>query len=132
MMTSPIPLIRLPPVVSLEVPEHLTVWASNLNRTLEEFIQLVTHQVNFQVQGVGLTLPSSSMLKPTNPIHKVSGTATIDSINAPPGFTGPLFLIPTAGWGWSTSGNIGLSGTAITGRLLIMVYNGEIWSPSYT
>lgn len=132
-MNSPLPLIQLPPVDSLEVPEILNIWARNLNRTLSEFIQKATVQLNSQVQGVGHTiLPSATTLTPTYPIHKVSGTATVQSIQAPPGFTGPLFLIPMGSWGWGTAGNIGLSGTAIVGRLLILVYDGQVWYPSYT
>jgi hypothetical protein len=131
-MNSPLPLIQLPPVTTLETPEILQIWAMNLNRTLAEFINRATFQLNSQVQGVGAILASASTLKPTHAIHKVSGTSLIQSILAPPGFTGPLFLIPTAGWGWGTSGNIALSGTAMAGRLLTLVYDGTRWFPSYT
>src|SRR5262245_46215221 len=131
-MNSPLPLIQLPPVTTLETPEILQIWAMNLNRTLTEFINRATFQLNSQVQGVGSSLVSASTLKPTHAIHKVSGTSLIQSILAPPGFTGPLFLIPLAGWAWGTSGNIALSGTAITGRLLTLVYDGTRWYPSYT
>jgi hypothetical protein len=132
-MNSPIPQILLPPVASLDVPGILNVWAQNLNRTLNEFIQRATTQLNSQVQGVGTILASADTLMPTHPIHKVSGShSPVRSIHVPPGFTGPLFLTPTGSWAWDTSGNIALSGTAVVGKLLIMVYDGTAWYPSYT
>lgn len=131
-MNSPIPQTVLPPVDSLEVPEILNVWARNLNRTLAEFIQRATVQLNSQVQGVGSPLTSESTLRPTHPIHKVSAGSPVQFIAPPVGFTGPLFLIPTGAWGWVTGGNIGLSGTAVAGKLLILVYDGQAWYPSYT
>lgn len=132
-MTSPIPLMQLPPVDSLEIPEILNVWARNLNRVLTDFIYQVTHQVNTQVQGVGLPLNSASTLMPTHAIHKVSAVdSPVTSIHAPPGFTGPLFLIPTGAWTFATGGNIALSGMAVAGKLLVLVYDGQVWYPSYT
>lgn len=131
-MTSPIPQTQLPPVDTLEVPRVLNVWARNLSRTLQEFIFQVTMQINSQVQGVGSPLTSASELRPTHAIHKVSGTSAISTIHAPSGFTGPLFLIPLDAWTFATGGNIALSGTATAGRLLIMVYDGTVWFPSYT
>lgn len=77
--------------------------------------------------GIGTALASASVLSPTNPVHHVTGTAVITTINPPP-WVGPgsyLTLIADGVWGFGASGgNIGCTGTAgATGRALDFVWD---------
>ena len=83
------------------------------------------------------TVASASTITPLAPNFFVSGTAQIDTI-VPPGsmaFTGgPIYIIPTGAFTFSTDDNIALAGTAVPGRVLIFIYNAttSTWYPSYT
>lgn len=98
---------------------------------LDPLLSSIIDQVNSQVQSVGLALPSAPTIIPTNPVHHVSGTAAVDTINVPAAFSGPLFLIPDDAWTFVTGGNIGKAATAIPGQAMTVVYDFNLWWPSY-
>jgi hypothetical protein len=82
----------------------------------------------------GATLASASGLTITNAIHKVSGTVAIDNINyfgntILPGHM--VYLIPTGAFTTTTVGNIALASTAVVGKMLILMFDGTKWYPSY-
>jgi len=72
-------------------------------------------------------------------ITTVSGTAQMTTIGIPwPGFTGIIIFIPTAAFTGATGGTItatagpiGLAFTAVTGKILILAWDGALWWPSY-
>lgn len=114
----------------------------------------VIGQLNSQVQGVGSSISvtgSNQTLKPTDPIHSVGGTGSIQYIQPPTeqlgveadlttqrsisSFTGPLFFLPTGLWtlvdtGTGT-GRIAKASSAVVGQLMILVFDGDKWTPSY-
>ena len=83
----------------------------------------------------------------TNPIHKVSGTGTleyiyttVDSMGASdettasegPSFTGPVFVIPTGAFSTSNAGTgtwriASPNTTATVGQLMVFVFDGDAW-----
>jgi len=114
----------------------------------------VIGQLNSQVQGVGEEISSAGTnvtIKPTHAIHVVSGTGSILRILPPAeqygveadqttarsvsSFTGPLFLLPTGAWtlvsGASGVGGVTKNSTAVVGQLMIVVFDGDTWAPSY-
>ena len=116
--------------------------------TLEAQFRDILEQVNSQVQGVGDDIVSAASIKPTHSIHRVSGSAAITSIDPPnaqrgldenydprpvSSFTGPIILIPTAGASWTraTGGNIALAATSVDFKALIVVFDSNLWYPSY-
>jgi hypothetical protein len=106
---------------------------SVLQYTDQLFTEIIA-LINSSTQGVGEDIASAATISPVWPIHRVTGTAAIDTINPPAGFSGPLWLIPTDLWTTVTGGNIALGTTAVVNRVLILVYeniNSELWYPSY-
>lgn len=82
----------------------------------------------------GATIASAATIAPTKAIHRVSGTTAIDTITVPfTGFSGPVYLVPTGVFTWTTNGNIGLAGTAVVGKVIVFVYvpSQDKWYPSY-
>ena len=84
------------------------------------------------------TIASATTISITTPIAFISGSVTIQTINAPSSMSaisGQITLIPSAGAGWSTntSGNIALGTTAVVNKALIMTWNSTTakWYPSY-
>ena len=84
---------------------------------------------------LGSTVASpAGVLTPTGTYFKVSGTNAITGITVPagatPGFT--LALESTGIWTWTAAGNILTAGTTTAaGRVLLMIWNGAKWVPSY-
>ena len=100
-----------------------------LNGRLNEFKE----QLNTQVQGVGAVIPSAATITVSAAIHHVSGGATITTINAPSGFSGPVHLLSDGGFSLGTGGNINLArGPYSVGQLAIVVYDPAtgMWSPN--
>lgn len=95
---------------------------------LQTTFQGIVNQLNTQVQSVGKDL-SGTLVQPTNPIHHVTGTATISTINAPRGFTGPLMLISDDGFSFDATGNIATFGNVPAGNSQFFVYDGTEWHP---
>lgn len=122
---------------------------------LNESIYDILDQLNTQVQGVGESLgigsETNATLKPTNAIHRVGGTGSIQYIQPPrtqagvesdgvtarfvSSFTGPLFLLPLGAWTTvdtgTGAGSIRKASTAVVGQLMTLVFDGEEWWPSY-
>lgn len=68
---------------------------------------------------------------PVGLIHAISGTLAITGITVPyPGFQGLIILIPQAAFTWTAATNIGLAGTAVIGKAIIMTFDGTKWWPS--
>jgi hypothetical protein len=82
------------------------------------------------------TLVSSAAgaILPSGRLFHVDGTAAVTGFTIPTGFAGGSFsIIPDGNFTWTTAGNIGLAGTAVTGRLLTFQYDTNVakfW-PSY-
>jgi len=125
-----------------------------LIRWLRRFSADVIGQLNSQVQGVGDVLDSGGTnvtLKPTHAIHHVGDTGSIQYIQPPTeqygvesdettvrnvsSFTGPLFLIPDGAWTLVDTGTgvgrILKNSTAVEGQVMVLVFDGEAWAPSY-
>lgn len=113
------------------LPKELRAYDRDLRQKLKTWASAVTSQLNTQSQGVGAALTAGTTLNVTNHIHSVGGTATIQNIVAPAGFTGTVVLLPTALWSTGTGGNIAFATTAVVGKALHMTFDGTKWNPSY-
>lgn len=109
--------------------QRIQQFLSKQSLFLNAYLQKVQFQLNSQVQTVGKDLESAALVKPTNPIHHITGTGTISTINAPKGFTGPLMLISDDGFSFDTTGNITRGGEVPADTHLIFVYDGTNWVP---
>lgn len=111
--------------------EKVFHWQLLLVRELKKVLMALTEQVNNAVQGIGVDIASAATITPDHAIHRITGTATITTINAPSGFSGPLFLIPVDAFELDTGGNISAAVTATPGRLVIVVYDPirQQWVP---
>jgi hypothetical protein len=104
---------------------------NDLLRVLAPFFFEVVNQLNSQVQGVGADLGSGESMYLTAPLHRVTGTATIRQLEAPAGFTGPVWLLAQGAWSLSADGgNIARSVTATPGQAVVVVYDGSRWYPA--
>jgi hypothetical protein len=88
------------------------------------------------VESLGGSITSATTIAPTNPIFHVSGSAAIESITAPTGFSGAagcIQMIPSTGSTWTTgtTGNIALASTAVVGKTLTECWDGTSWYPTY-
>lgn len=73
---------------------------------------------------IGAPLASGSTIGVTHRIHKVTGTATIDSIVTPFGFAGEVIFIPTGAWSTtSVGGNIANAITATANQPVRAVFD---------
>lgn len=102
---------------------------NDLLRALSSFFFELIGQVNSQVQGVGVSIDSGESIYVTAPIHHVKGTGQIQHIEAPAGFTGPVWLIADDAWSLVTGDNIGRAATAEAGKAMMVVYDGSRWYP---
>ena len=91
-----------------------------------------------RIMTVGSSIASASTIAPTDSLHHVTGTTTIDTITAPSGFAvsgagGCITLIPDGLWATSTSGNIKTATTAVVDKPLNLCYDNATskWYPSY-
>lgn len=111
-------------------PDPTSGWTRQFLLVVQKFADDLLGQVNNQVQGVGDVLASGSRITVTNPIHHVSGVGTIYTIDAPSGFTGPVWLIPDGGWSLGLGGNIATAVSARTSGIgLCLIYDGSLWYP---
>lgn len=121
-----------------------------LRRVLEYVDQTTREavdQLNTQVQGIGPDIVSDTTVQVTHAIHRVSGSAAIDTIELPAeargladetttrsvtSFTGPLWLISSVGSTWTiaTGGNIKAAASPAAGHHVALVYDGENWWPA--
>jgi hypothetical protein len=101
--------------------------------TAGQWVQTNGVQAGFPTLGTTVASPAG-VLTPTGIYFKVSGTNAITGILNPagiaPGFT--LYLESTGIWTWTAAGNILTAGTTTAaGRVLILIWNGTKWAPSY-
>lgn len=116
-----------PPILPLPSKD---AFQNDLLRALNAFHFELTAQLNTQVQGPGAPVASGDAIYVSSPIHHVTGTAEINRIEAPVGFTGPVWLIADGGWTLGTSGNIGSPATPKANTVLMVVYDGYKWFPA--
>ena len=110
----------------------LAEWGNQLTRTLTAQFQTLQTQANSQVQGIQAAIASAGTITATPPTQHVTGTVTITTINAPAGFSGPLWLISDNGFTLGTGGNIAAGTAAITaGRSVQLIYDpaSAMWYP---
>lgn len=90
-------------------------------------------QAAFFDNGASSILASASTIAPTNALHHISGTVAIATITVPATCspTCTLYLVPDAIFTTTTGGNISLASTAVVNKVLVMVWDGVKWSPSY-
>lgn len=100
---------------------------TQLTLHLRDFESQVKNILNLNVT----TLASAVTIVPQSSIVHVTGTAQIKTISVPKGVLGQLWLIPAAAFTTATGGNIAKASTAVANQLLIMVYDGSQWFPSY-
>jgi hypothetical protein len=84
--------------------------------------------------SVGASIASTATISPVAQITHVTGTALINTINVPSGFTaGCITLIPDGAWSTGVAGNIALATTAVVGKALLECYDNNTgkWYPSY-
>lgn len=83
--------------------------------------------------GKGADLASATMITPTNDLHKVTGVTTVQTVTAPTGILPGqiLVLIPKGIFAIGTSGNVIIGVTTVVNKLLILVWDGSKWNPSY-
>lgn len=77
---------------------------------------------------------AAGLITPSGPLLSVSGTAAITGFTVPVGGIGASFsIIPTGNFTFTTANNIGLAGTAVTGRVLTFIYDTSAakYYPSY-
>lgn len=148
-MNRRLPQVNLPTWRS-PVPDlvELANWRREITRILTSAFNRIVGQLNSQVQGVGENLnTSSNTITVTDPIHRVSGTGTIeyiyttiDTVGASdettatqgPSFTGPLFLVATGAWSTSNAGvgtwRIASPNMTVTANtVVIFVFDGDAW-----
>ena len=94
-----------------------------LNRELKKILTGIHDQINNAVQGIGADITSAGEITPDHAIHRVTGTATIETINAPQGFSGPLFLIAVDSFRLRAANNIASDYVATPGMMAILLYD---------
>ena len=76
----------------------------------------------------GPVLASAASITITNPVHKVSGTVSITTINPPyTGFLGHISLVCLGAMALGTGGNIAAALTGSAGLLVRLYYDGATW-----
>jgi hypothetical protein len=71
-------------------------------------------------------------IAPISLIHHVTNTTALATINLPAAnFIGTIWFIPNTVFTWNTSGNIGITGTAVVSKALSMTFDGTSWFPGY-
>ena len=86
--------------------------------------------INPPGQYEGPAIASAATIALSHPVHKVTGTVAITTINPPyTGFVGHVTLIPTAAWTLAVGGNIAVARTAVIGVSQQLYYDGSTWFP---
>jgi hypothetical protein len=77
---------------------------------------------------IGATIASAATITLSHPVHRISGTTEITTINPPfTGFVGHVTLLPTGAWTTATGGNIATAHTAVANRPVFAFYDGATW-----
>ena len=101
-------------------------WASEQTRYLQTTIQNIKQQLNTQ-QSVGAAIPSAATITVSSPIHHISGTVAIKTINAPSAFAGPIWLWADGAFSITTGGNITLArGPFSVGQVVELIYDPTV------
>lgn len=87
----------------------------------------------FPSLGASSVIASAATIAPTAGVAHISGTVAIATITVPPGCnpTCTLSLVPDGLFTTTATGNISLASTAVVNKVLIMVWDGTKWNPSY-
>lgn len=84
--------------------------------------------INPPGQYEGPAIASATTITLSHPVHKVTGTTEITTINPPfTGFVGHVTLVPTGAWTTATGGNIATAHTAVANRPVFLYYDGSTW-----
>ena len=114
----------------LQIEHAKGPFAAALKAQLEPWSTRVANRVN---GTVGAVIASAASIVVSHPVHHVTGTTQINTIQVPADFTGEVRLIPDGLWTTGTSGNIALGTTAVVGKVLILHYDpaNQKFYPSY-
>jgi len=124
-------------VAAVDVPAVPWINVVNGNQWLRSVdgLWIPGWQNTSQPVGVSDVVASAAgAILPSGPLFHVTGTAAVTGFTIPVGFTGGSFtIIPDGNFTWTTAGNIGLAGTAVTGRAIIFTWdsNAGKFFPSY-
>jgi hypothetical protein len=112
--------------------DKLVSFLRDSNRQQQSELTTIHAQLNSQVQGVGDPIASAQRIQVAHPIHHVTGTEAIDVIDAPPAFSGPIWLASDGAWSLTTAGNIAAAVTAVVGHFVQLVYDPATmkWYPA--
>lgn len=119
--------------------QGLRTWFDKVVNFCRDLIRVQTSQLtdihaqlNSQVQGVGKDIASAKVIQVDSPIHHVTGSAAIDTINVPLQFSGPVWLVSDGAFTLTTAGNIAAAVTAVVGHFVQLVYdpNMKLWYPA--
>jgi hypothetical protein len=108
-------------------------WNKRSSRYIQDKLNEFQGQLNSQVQGVGAVIASAATITVSAAMHHITGVAAIATINAPAGFSGPVFLFADGAFSVTTGGNILLArGPYTPGQLVILAYDPATakWSPT--
>lgn len=96
-------------------------------------ITRAVHGIPFIATNASSVIASGATIAPTNSIHHISGTAAISTITVPPQCspTCTISLVPDGAFTTTTGGNISLASTGVVNKVLILVWDGTKWNPSY-
>ncbi len=124
-------------VTAAQVPVTPFVNVTNGNQWLRSVDGLWVPGFNNPAPTKGVTDAVASVAGATavsGPLFHVTGTNAVTGWTIPVGFAGGSFsVIPDGNFTWTTAGNIGLAGTAVTGRVLTFTWdsNAGKFFPSY-
>lgn len=84
--------------------------------------------VNPPGQYEGPALASATTITLSHPVHKVTGTTAIATINPPfTGFVGHCVLVPTGASSVTTGGNVAAAVSFTANRRYEGYYDGSLW-----
>lgn len=87
--------------------------------------------INPPGQFEGVAIASAATITLSHPVHKVTGTTNVSTINPPyTGFVGICTIVPTGALPLVTGGNIAVAVTATANRMFDIYYDGSLWYPS--
>jgi hypothetical protein len=130
-----------PPAVDFTVTGSFQAWLTRIRESLPRHLQYlrdyisgqVLPSLNTQLFGVGPDIASAATINPTNFIHRVTGSVTVNTINPPQGFAGQLCLMARDGFPLGTTGNISVAAplTVHAGEGLLLTYHPwyNLWLP---
>jgi hypothetical protein len=119
-----------PPAVTLTAGNNLFAAVRTLERAvlalhqyLYDWLTLVADQINTGYQGFARqSVAAAATVSVSARQTLVTGTATIQTINAPPGFSGQIVLISQDGFSTGTLGNIAAAKTVPAGQAILLEY----------